>query len=361
MVGLAAFVTGHGYGHAARACAVLDAVGRRLPDLRVEVFTDAPPWFFEASLEVPVRVHAVRGDVGLVQRNALDADLDATVTALDALLPLDDALVAACADSVVRSGCRAVLADIAPLGVAVGRRAGVPTVLVENFTWDWIYRRLDRPPVRLLEHAAAIAEVNECVDLRLRAEPVCGDAPGRHVPVIWRRFRHPAATVRRELGVPPDRAMVLVSMGGTHWDLGDMADAGGGSSLTFVVPGATSVRRHRGSVIALPARSGFHHPDLVAAADVVVGKLGYSTVAEAVGAGTAFAFVPRDDFPESPILAAYVQARLPSTRIDRRRFEAGDWRAAIDPLLQRGAPRAHAAGVNGADVAAEAIVARLDG
>jgi len=358
MVGVAAFVTGHGYGHAARACAVLDAVGRRLPDLRVEVFTDAPRWFFEASLDVPVRVHGVRGDVGLVQRNALDADLDATVRALDALLPLDDALVASCAESVVRSGCRAVLADIAPLGMAVGRRAGVPTVLVENFTWDWIYRRLERPPGRLLEHAAAIAEVNDGVDLRLRAEPVCGEAPGRHVPVIWRRFRRPASTVRRELGIPPDRAMVLVSMGGACWDLGDVADADAGPPVTFVVPGATSSRRRRQSVIALPTRSGFHHPDLVAAADVVVGKLGYSTVAEAVGAGTAFAWVPRNDFPESPVLEGFVRKRLPSMRIDRQRFEAGDWAAAIAAVLRTGG--GEPARVNGADVVAGEIVALLD-
>ncbi len=360
MVGIAAFVTGHGYGHAARACAVLDAVGRRLPGLRAEVFTDAPRWFFEASLDVPVRVHAVRGDVGLVQRNALDADLDATVSALDALLPLDDALVASCAESVVHTGCRAVLSDIAPLGMVVGRRAGVPTVLVENFTWDWIYRRLERPPGRLLDHAGTIAVINDGVDLRLRAEPVCGDAPGHHVPVIWRRFRRPASAVRRELGIPSDRAMVLISMGGARWDVADVADSGDGPQVTFVVPGGVSTLPRNGSMIPLPARSGFHHPDLVAAADVVVGKLGYSTVAEAVGAGTAFAWVPRDDFPESPVLETFIRGRLPSTRIDRQRFEAGDWRAAIDLLLGGDAPRARAAEINGADVVADAIVALLD-
>lgn len=360
MVGIAAFVTGHGFGHAARACAVLDAVSTRLPDVRIEVFTDAPAWFFERSLEVAVRVHEVRGDVGLVQHNALDADLHATVNALDALLPLDDALVASCAESLVRSGCSAVLADIAPLGVAVGRRAGLPTVLVENFTWDWIYQRLEQPPTRLVEHAATIAEINRGVDLRLRAEPVCGDAPGRHVPPIWRRSRRASGEVRRELGIPPERAVVLVSMGGGLWDVGDVADAGDGPPVTFVVPGAISTRHRRGSVIPLPARSGFHHPDLVAAADVVIGKLGYSTVAEALGAGTAFAWVPRDDFPESPVLEAFVRGRIPSTRIDRKQFETGNWRPAINRLLRESPRRVSAPEVNGADVAADEIVARLN-
>ena len=32
------------------------------------------------------------------------------------------------------AGCRFILADIAPLGIAVAQRTGIPSVLVENFT-----------------------------------------------------------------------------------------------------------------------------------------------------------------------------------------------------------------------------------
>jgi len=361
MVAIAAFVTAHGYGHAARACAVLDAVGMRLPGVRVEVFTDAPAWFFEASLQLPFRIHEVRGDVGLVQRSALDADVEATVRSLDALLPLDDALVASCAEALERSGCRAVVTDIAPLGVAVGRRARVPTVLVENFTWDWIYRQLDRPPDRLLEHAAALDDIYRGVDLRLRAQPACGDAHGRPVPLIWRPSRTAPSSVRRRLEIPSERAMVLVSMGGARWNVATALEAAGGSTVTYVVPGGEDTCRRSESVIPLSSRSEFFHPDLVAAADVVVGKLGYSTVAEAVGAGTAFAWVPRDDFPESPILEAFVRRRVPSAPIDRGRFETGDWGATVEQLVSGRRRSACAAEVNGADIAADEIVALLAG
>ena len=88
---LACFVTPHGFGHAARACAVLAALGKRRP-LAVELFTAVPRWFFADSLSVPFSYHEVRTDVGLAQHDALDEDLEATVRALDAFLPFDPAL-----------------------------------------------------------------------------------------------------------------------------------------------------------------------------------------------------------------------------------------------------------------------------
>jgi hypothetical protein len=33
-----------------------------------------------------------------------------------------------------------VVADIPPLAVAAAERAGIPSVALANFTWDWIYR-----------------------------------------------------------------------------------------------------------------------------------------------------------------------------------------------------------------------------
>ena len=36
-------------------------------------------------------------------------------------------------------GVRLVVADAPPLGCAAAARAGIPSVVVSNFTWDWIY------------------------------------------------------------------------------------------------------------------------------------------------------------------------------------------------------------------------------
>ena len=71
----------------------------------------------------------------------------------------------------------------------------------------------------------------------------------------------------------------------------------------LVIPGSPQLARD-GRVIRLPAHSDFEHPDLIHAADVVVGKLGYSTLAEVWAAGVPFGCVMRPHFPESAPLEA---------------------------------------------------------
>jgi len=76
---IATFVTPHGFGHAARACAVMEALFRAQPTVRFDIFTKVPRWFFHASLTAPFEVHDLLTDVGLAQCGPLEEDLDETV------------------------------------------------------------------------------------------------------------------------------------------------------------------------------------------------------------------------------------------------------------------------------------------
>ena len=91
----------------------------------------------------------VEVDVGFRQASALVADLDATIDALGRFVPFDDALVTELADRVRSTGCKAVLCDISPLGIAVAERAGVPSLLVESFTWPWLYEPFFDDPAQI--------------------------------------------------------------------------------------------------------------------------------------------------------------------------------------------------------------------
>ena len=55
---IAYFISPHGYGHAARASAVMDAIHDISPSLRFEIFTTVPQWFFEQSLTGPFAYHS---------------------------------------------------------------------------------------------------------------------------------------------------------------------------------------------------------------------------------------------------------------------------------------------------------------
>jgi len=152
--------------------------------------------------------------------------------------------------------------------------------------------------------------------------------------------------------------MVLLTMGGVGWDYRALDALSGHPSATFVVPGGGLEPSRRGRLIVLPFRSDFYHPDLVRAADVVVGKLGYSTVAETWQAGSAMAFIGRPRFPESPVLAAFVRQTMTSVEITEEAFNDGSWLPAIDGLLD--SPRRRRRRADGAVQAARAILERFD-
>ncbi|MCL4839807.1 MAG: hypothetical protein KJ058_17790, partial [Thermoanaerobaculia bacterium] len=113
-----------------------------------------------------------------------------------------------------------------------------------------------------------------------------------------------------------------------------------------------------GNLLLLPHHTPVYHPDLVAAADLVVGKLGYSTVAEAARAGCRFAYVPRPRFRESEVLAAWVEARLPALRLAPDALADDGWLALLPELLAR--PRPETTPARGAEQVA-AVLAELLG
>lgn len=333
---IACFISSHGFGHAARVAAVIEAAQQRYRDLVFELFTGVPAWFFEDSISDPPKVHSEVVDFGLVQRNSLDEDLGASVERLRAWVPPPADRVERFADKLRSFGADLVLCDIAPLGIAAAHRAGIPSVLLENFTWDFIYRGYRTAQPELGELADQLTAIFAGVDHRIQAEPFCQTAPGAvWVPPIGRRPRKNRSEIRAALGIRPDdlSPMALLTMGGIAWSFRDLehrlAEAELSTPPWLVIPGGSEQPVRRGRTLCLPHRSDLYHPDLVHAADAVVGKLGYSTVAEVAAAGVPFGFVARDRFPESPHLEKWVRAYLPSLRIAASNFLSGAW---IDDL-----------------------------
>ncbi|HNX50575.1 MAG TPA: hypothetical protein PLS53_06495 [Thermoanaerobaculaceae bacterium] len=331
---LAFFVSPHGFGHAARACAVMQAMREVWPDVAFEVFTLVPEWFFAESLGDGFRHHLLRSDVGLVQRTTLDEDPEATARVLESFVPFDAAALGLMADLLHNLGCEAVLADISPLGIAIGHAAGLPTVLVENFTWDWIYQAYTASVPALAGPAELLHRAFGLASMRVRCRPACGEVEAGHVvSPISRPPRTGRDRCRRELGVDKGRPVVLVTMGGTPWRLAALAPLLARRDVAFVIPGGADDYRWQENLVLLPHHSRFHHPDLVAAADVVIGKVGYSTVAEVYHSGVPFGFVPRRRFPESPYLERFVRESMSGREISPREAESSEWVRWVDTLI----------------------------
>ena len=355
----AVFVSPHGFGHAARASAVMEALHRRL-GYHFELFTSSPPWFFDESVAGMYRYHHVVTDVGFVHTSALAYDLERTVAAVGALVPFDDELVDRLAATVRATGCTFVLCDIAPLGVAVAERAGIPSVLVQNFTWPWLYEPLLAEAPDLQRLSAELDRWFGRATLHLLAEPFCDPDPRAHGSVfpVSRPARISREEARAALGLGAEERVLVVTMGGYTEAMPFLGALEALQGVTILVTGAHATET-RGSLRLFDNGTRLYMPHLVRAADAVVAKLGYSTVAEVWREGRPMAYVTRADFREMTPLRAWVAERIPGFEIRGEDFAGGGWIERISELLEISPPDPQPKG--GADMVVDLVVEKLPG
>jgi hypothetical protein len=333
-VHIAAFVTPHGFGHAGRASAVLDALYERRPDLTVDVFTLVQEPFLRASLRVPHRRIPLASDVGVVQPGPFQNDMEATSRAVTAWVDgLDDA-GEQLAVQLRAAGTSLVLCDIDALGILAAARAGVPSVLVENFRWDWIYAELPQATAELRSVARRLARIYPQADLHVQVAPACDRVEGAvqvAVPVA-RAARSSRAKARGALGLTEDERVVLVTMGGTAGGQLPLEAFRQRPDVTFLLTGSDRSERV-GNVLRFAQEEPLYLPDLLQASDAAVGKLGYSTLAETWRSGRPFLRIPRPLWPESPALSAWADAHVAGFELDEGALQSGRWIARLDDLL----------------------------
>jgi hypothetical protein len=71
----------------------------------------------------------------------------------------------------------------------------------------------------------------------------------------------------------------------------------------------------------------------VNACDGVIGKVGYSTVAEIYYAGVPFGYISRARFRESPSLISFIADQMHGLPIEEDAFYDGRWLSCLDELL----------------------------
>jgi hypothetical protein len=231
----------------------------------------------------------------------------------------------------------------------------VPGVLVENFTWDFIYAAYFAAAPGLRAHADYFQKIYPQADLRLQTEPLCRPATGAtRVPPIARTPRTAPAEIRRRLQIPEGAPMVLLSMGGVPDRFQFLSRLPEHIAPYIVVPGANHGSSPHPKVILLPTHSDYFHPDLLHAADLLIGKAGYSSLAEAYLSGTPFGYIPRPQSPESPALEQFIRTQLSSHPIGAEAYQEGGWLSLLPDLLNL--PRSRPPEENGADTVARLLM-----
>jgi L-arabinokinase len=368
------YVSGHGFGHASRTIEVINAVLAKRPETRIGVRTSAPRWLFDLTVKGKVAFSTLECDTGAVQVDALTLD-EADTIRRAAAFHSDLVTRAASETRMLRElGAGLIVGDIPPLAFAVGAAAGIPSIALGNFTWDWIYA--DYPRVRLAPSLlptirGAYAKASMALRLPMSAG-FDGFSNVKDIPFIARHATKTREEVAKLLKLPTDRPLVLMSFG-TYGVPGLETD-----TLTklkkYVVIAVESqpvgrvkkespTAERRGSFISVNEEAmydaGVRYEDLVGAAAAVVTKPGYGIVAESIANDTAVLYTSRGHFPEYDVLVEEMPKYLRTAFISQEDLFTGKWDSPLDKLLAQPKPKKKAE-TNGADVAADLLLAALD-
>jgi hypothetical protein len=336
------YISGHGLGHASRATELVAELLRQRNDVRLVIRTNVRPSLFDRIRGPHVIVEPCETDTGVAQIDSLRLDIEETARWAAVFCRGFDRRVADEADYLRRSGAAMVIGDVPPLAVAAAHHAGIPSAVVANFTWDWIYAfypEFEQLAPGVIE---AIADGYSRATLALRL-PMAGGFESmarviRDVPLIARRSHRDRAETRRLLGIDGTRTAVLASFGGYGVDLPyERVEQSGLMVLAPDVPP--------------PA---LKYEDIVAAVDVVVSKPGYGIVSECVANRTPLLYTSRGRFAEYDVMLAEMPRMLRCRHIAQEDLLAGRWRESVDALLAQDEPPDRPR-VDGAAIAASII------
>jgi len=348
-VGVAFYISGHGFGHASRQVEIVNAFGARHPGTPIFIRTAAARWLLERTIRVPFELDPRPCDTGIVQIDSLRLDAERSLLDARDFYATFDARADEEAALLRKRGTRLVIVDAAPLGCEAAARAGIPSVVVSNFTWDWIYaayaEHLHLAPdlVPTIQRAYRHAEAAWRLPMHGAFEPF---ANVTDVPFVARHARHDRNETRRRLELPLDRKLALPTFGGygvggldySQLDLDDEWQ---------VLADFPDARIYD---------SGLRYEDLVAAVDVVFTKPGYGILSECIANDTPVVYTERGRFAEYDVLVREMPKYLRCAYVDNASLMAGRWRDALGRAVNALEPPERPP-TNGADVIAEMMTA----
>jgi hypothetical protein len=366
--GVAFYISGHGFGHASRQVEIVNAFGARNPGTPILLRTTAASWLLERTIHVPFDLDDRPVDTGIVQIDSLHLDAEQSMLRAREFYATFDARAEEDARRLRARGVRLVISDAPPLGCEAAALAGIPSFVVSNFTWDWIY-------AEYREHLHVAPEVIPTIQRAYRRADGAWRLPMHggfdtfsdviDVPFV---ARHADPALSREdvlsaLRLPLDRRIALASFGGhgaanLPLDRLDCLD-----DWTVVVTGRPQDECRDGGPVRIVSdqdtyERGIAYVDLVNAVDAVVTKPGYGIISECVAQQVPMVYTPRGRFAEYDVMVREIPRVLRWAFLDSESLTAGRWRAALDAAVTASEPPEHPR-TDGAGVVADMMAACL--
>jgi len=347
------YISGHGFGHASRQQAII----RYLSDAgaRVHVKTPTPQKFFDFP---NVSYHNQRYDIGLIQPDSLTVDVEATFQWYREFLKRQPALVAEEVTFIHEHNVSVIVSDMPAIAFEIAESAGIPSVACTHFTWDWVYRQY----LPEYDHHADIVETLSAsynkATLALQmpfAHPFDMFDTIEEISLVINMPTKSRDEIRADFAVPEGHKVCLLSMGGMTWgdsDVSALRDMRGWSF--WVMPDMWEHVSDLPYCTPIPTNTP-DYQNLIAASDVLVGKAGWSTIAEIIAHRTPMLYTLRDGYSENTLLQSALQTHANCRYVEKSAFQTGAWIRHLSELVERDYTWSDIP-INGAEIASRRLL-----
>lgn len=345
---IAAYISGHGFGHLSQMAPVLNRINELRPDSRFLIRCPLPEAEIRARLDFDFELDPVQVDVGVVQKNAVEEDREASLKQMGQWIGSMDTQIGCELQQMRKFRPTCILSDISPLAFPVASILGVPGIALASLDWHAIYSDwlAEEHPI-----LTSLAEAYGVCDLLL-APPMSMDMK------VFRRRQEIPLIAARPAGAPSlpksSKKSALVLFGGAGRPPFELSALAAMPEWRFLLPDAPGDLPE--NVERIVFHRGLRPIDLMPCVDAVLCKPGYGVLSECWRTGTPIAWVERPDFPEFPMMKQWLDDIFPASGMSRTDFRLGNWRLALEtacssnrryPPLQQ----------DGAQVAADIILA----
>lgn len=330
-------ISPHGFGHTTQTAPVINALRRRIPDLRLTLRTTVPRALLEARFEGAFEHVPVASDFGMSMASAVDVQVEHSAARYARLHENWEQKVAHEAQALAALKPDLVLANVPYLPLAGAARAGIPACALCSLNWADIYLHYcgARPEAAEI-HAHMLAAYNSAA-VFLQTEPhmpMADIARRRPIGPVARVGKNRRAEINALLGLSEHERLVLIAPGGIALRL-PMEDWPRLPHVRWLVAEAWRVQHPD----AIPLeRLGMHFVDILHSCDALIGKPGYGSFAEAACNGVPVLYLKRHDWPEEPYLVEWLARHGRCLEIERDALARGDIYEPLRALWEMSAP-----------------------
>jgi L-arabinokinase len=313
----------------------------------------------QSRLHDDIQIVSSAFDVGLIQKDSIQIDLEASLEAVGELYAHESRLIAEEMEFIDREDVGVVVADIPAIPLEAAKRAGVPAIATGNFGWDWIYSDFVQHDPRWQRYVDAFRNAYQQTDLLLRqpfAEPMSAFPDRIDLPLLAKPGIDCKERIARQSGADPAKEWVLLSFTSLNLDVHALENL---SHLRRCELFSVEPLEWPGSTIKYLKRSLASFADLLASMDVVVTKPGFGIISECIVNNKPIIYTDRENFLEYPVLVESIRKYCRHAFIPGTELYAGELDRALEAIESAPAPKEQIAR-GGTEIAARHILLAID-